>query len=596
MTDVTTRITDLDFDSIKANLTRHLSNQEHWAGYDFEASGLSVMVGQLAHAKHYDAFHANVMSAEMYLSSAELRSSVVDRASELSYTPRSVTAARALVDVEVREAGTELPLTIVIDKGTRFVPASGGGDVFTAVQTRSVTRTHGNPGIIRELDVRQGSYSSIEYVQNDVTEVDGMILPHSNIDTSLLEVYVQEGSDDARTRRYVEVEDVVDVDGLSRVYYLEESSDGRFRIRFGDGILGRHLPRGKVVRVVYFETSGSSGNGLDSFKMTTSGTMSKASVTVRSRGRSHGGAPAETIDSIKFHAPRHYSSHGRAVTTPDWKSIVLRRYQDVSSVKVWGGEDEEIPFGKHGSVYVALNPTSGGVLTESRKRAIVEDLRSVSISGLGRIVAVDPDVTWIVMGVTVSVDPETAPSDMTGLREKIRNALEEFSAKRLEKFDMDFEHSRASAVVDGVHESISSTEILPWAETRIVPDSGRETTYEVEFRNQVDPGSLTSNPFTWAGRVVQMRDRGGLIDFFKTDGESLTVVGSQMGTIDYETGRVRIDPVVIDRGNQTTKDLRIRVKPSSLNFRARMNKVLVVDTDSMRVDVRVKEENGRFES
>lgn len=579
MTTSPRKIADLDFDAAKRDLREFMSGQDAWADFDFEASGLSAFLDGLAYDRHNTSFFANMLGSEMYIDSARLRESVVSRAKELSYTPRSVRAASAVVDVDVRGVSG----VVVLPKGTRFSGTGSEGSVFTVVESVSEQSTAAGRAVLREVMLREGVYSTEEYAFGPDGERDGITLSSATIDTSLVEVYVQEGSDDFKTARYSRVTSVVDVGPDSKVFYLEEGDGGRPVVRFGDGVLGKRVGHGKVVRVVVFETSGEGGNGASVFKLSRVPGHDGAVATVRAHGRSSGGAVAESMESVRFLAPRHMVSRDRAVSTDDWSTVVLENFPDVASVKTWGGDED--PDGEFAVVYIAINPMHGTPMTTSRKDEIVKILKKRFRMPGTTPKIVDPDVTWLVLGVRAVVDPRKAPVDSTEVKEAIRETLRDYSTTNLEAFDEDFEHSRASHAADSVHVAVTSTEIEVWVENRIGPDVGKTSSYEIHFRNQIEPGSVTSNPFTWNDRIVQMTDRDDRIDFFVSTETGVKVVLESAGRVDHTTGVVVIDPVVIQKGNAKTKDLRVRAKPSTLNVSANRNKILRIDADTMRVDV-----------
>lgn len=597
------RITELDFDEVKANLLEMYANQDHWKGYDFEGAGLNFIADQLAYALHYASFYGNMTAAEAYLDSAVLRASIVSRAKELGYFPRSVTAARVELDVELRADENEsLPSSVVIEKGTEFVSVGGdsGGQSFTCVETRSSTSQDGDVHLFESIDVRQGRYKSIDFIVDETDPNQRFVLPHSGIDADLLEVYVQEGTDDTETERYALATTIIGLTGDSRVYFIEETSDGRNRVLFGDGILGKALPHSKIVRCVYFETEGPRGNSVLDFDLSTRSTnridpaFLTGTVEVVANGPSHGGSVAEDKESIKFNAPKRYSSRNRAVTDTDWAVVIRQNFSDVKSVKVWGGEEENSPFGHYGRVYVAINPSDGAVLTRKRKDEILTQLRrDHRILGINPVI-VDRSIVWIVPDVEITLSRKRKPS--VDVLKEARKAVRTYSTESLERFDSGFEHSKVTGLVDEVDPAVSNTVLRVSLEGRLPVEIGETIPYEFSFGNPIEPGTLTSTPFTWDGRRVVARDRNGEIYLVRANETGGETVKARAGTVDYDTGRVTLTQLRITRADHRTHDLRLRVNPSVVNLGAGRNRILKIDpaaTDIRSVSLSDKNEASR---
>lgn len=599
MTDSQTRISDLGFDSIKENLKEFYKTQDHWKDYDFEASGLNLLLDQLAYTTHYNTFYANMLSAEMFLDSAETRSSVVSHAKSLSYTPKSITASKMSVDITVEEGvGGALPTSLTLPKGSKFNIKSADGTNDSAkglkfITDKAYTSTlANNKHVFEDVILYQGAYKSVDFIVNKDDIDQRFILPHDKIDMALIEVYVQEGTDDTKLEKYVFADNIIELNGESKIYFTEETEDARFRLVFGNGVLGKELKDGKIIRVVYFETQGAIANGVSKLEFiretnnVANSSLSNASVSISINTKSYNGSDAETVDSIKFRAPKNFLTRDRAVTADDWKFIILDKFHDIKSVKVWGGEDEDIAFGHYGKVYLSVNAEENAILTKNRKKDIVEYLKNNHrILGITPEI-IDPEIIWLILDVKVTVSSTEVFVDPDTLKNKIQSNVDLYSSQNMLQFDHDFEHSRVTRMIDETDNGILNNLLNVEIEHRLRPFIGKESAYKVLFRNPIKKQSIISNRITWQNQIVQFEDDGnGKIHLFKINDDIKTIVLKNAGTVNYDNGEININPVYIQKADSNTFDLRIRATPVNLNVYARRNKILKIDSDIFKVDI-----------
>jgi hypothetical protein len=591
------RITELDFDQAKANLVSFLRGQDYWKDYDFTLSGLDAIASQLAYALHYAGFYGNMLGAEEFIDSASLRSSLVSQAKALHYTPRSITAASVFLDVTVKNGtGGNLPLTVSVDKGTVFNAVASVGNVslsspFTVVKTAVVTLgATGLPHFFPGVQARQGVYKSFDWAVDFRDTDQRFVLPTDKIDVSLLEVYVQEGNDDTKLTRYSLATNPLGLGPSSDVFFLEETESGKFRIFFGDGILGKKIAHGKIVRAIYFETQGTDGNGLRSFTLQTSTgtngstTLLTGSVTVSTLGVSDGGADPESTESIRFNAPRANVARSRALSTADWKSVVLENCADVKSARVWGGEDGKFPYAVPGRIYITLNPVSGFALTAARKDDILQLLNSVYKATSVTPVLVDASYVWLSVSAVLTLNPLAGVSSIDTVKAMARDAILSYSNLNLQQFDMEFEHSKLSTAIDAVDASVSNTELSVKEQSRVVVGVGKTLSYEFDFQNSIVPGSIFSNQFTWQNQVVSIVDSGGDLQLVSKTGVLLYATA---GSVDYATGFASLKALRVQKAD-ATGEIRLTAKPTSLNVVSRLNKVLTVDPGLIQIDAIVR--------
>ena len=345
------RIAELDFDTIKQNLKEFLQNQDEFTDYDFEGSGLSVLLDILAYNTHYNAYLANMLVNESFLDSAVKRNSAVSIAKHLGYTPASARGARAIIDVTVNSVpGT--PTTLTLDRFTPFTTTINGV-AYTFLNLNAVTATPTNSSyVFNNLTIVEGRFNQQSYVAVQPGPAEKFEITETNVDTSTLLVTVQNSSTDLTTRAFTLSEDITGVDDDSLVYFLQENPFGRYEVFFGDGVIGKKLDPGNIISIRYLVSSGVETNVSDlitqSFTTTTIGGSSNVNITTESNSTS--GSNKETITSIKFKAPLVNAAKNRAVTAEDYLALITSRFSEAESVSVWGGEENDPPI--YGKVFI----------------------------------------------------------------------------------------------------------------------------------------------------------------------------------------------------------------------------------------------------
>ena len=354
-------ISQLDFDGIKDNLKTFLSQQDEFTDYDFEGSGMNVLLDVLAYNTHYLGYNANMLANEMYLDSADQRSSVVSLAKQVGYTPKSAVSSTARIDVVVNNA---TGATVTMSRGTKFSTTVDGTN-YSFVNNADVSISPVD-GVYKfsNLDIYEGTYLNYKYTANTSDKDQRFIIPNDNVDTTTLTVKVQESSSDSTTNTYKLATGITTLDSTSKVYFLQEVENGRFEVYFGDGVLGEAIADGNIVILDYITCNLDEPNGATSF--TLNGTVGGfANVTITTLNNAANGDSPETIKSIKYNAPRDYTAQDRAVTADDYKVLVKSLYANAQSVQVYGGEDAATP--DYGKVYISIKAKSGSNLTELTK-------------------------------------------------------------------------------------------------------------------------------------------------------------------------------------------------------------------------------------
>lgn len=493
------QVTDLDFDTIKTNLKSFLKQQTEFQDYDFEGSGLNVLVNILAYNTHYNAYYLNMVANEAFLDTALLRDSVVSHAKTLGYVPYSKTAATASINLTINSGNTTLD-TLTIPKGYVFNSKLVDKRIFSFVVMNGVTVTKSDTSYYFEnLEIKEGQLMSYTFNYDESANPKSTFtLPDTSIDTSTITVSVRPSESNTSTTVYNKVTDILDVGADSAVFYLQESKGGKYQIYFGNGTVGRKIEDGSVVTVGYLSTNGELANKIDGFGMSssigafTTGTISVVSVA-------GGGSDRETVDEIKSSSPVQFATQNRLVTKVDYESYIKKNYPSIDSLSVWGGEDEIPPI--YGKVLISLKPKENYYITETEKTRIIDEIIKpkaiVSVSAEIR----DPEYLYLILNSVVKYDDRKTTLNENSLRTSIRNAIIGYKNTYLNKFNSIFALSKLQDEIDNVSfNGILGSETIVRLQKRFQPEVGTTSNYTINFGVPLNRGTitnrLTSSEFT----------------------------------------------------------------------------------------------------
>ena len=544
-------ISQLDFDNIKNNLKRYLSNQNQFKDYDFEGSGMAVLLDLLAYNTHYLSYNANVLANEMFIDTADLRNSIVSLAKALGYTPNSPRAPIADINVVVNGA---TGATLTMNAGQQFTTTVDGTSYnFVTIGTNTISPID-NVYTFSNLKIYEGTYITYNYTV-DTSDVDQRFLIQSaNADTNTLSVQIQNSATDTTTNTYTKATSITELDSDSKVYFLQESEDGKFEVYFGDGVVGKAVEDGNIVILKYVVTNKTEANGASSFTLSGNiGGNTDVSITVNSNAAN--GSEAETNESIKFKAPKSYAAQDRAVTVNDYKVKVEEIYANASSVSAWGGEDNDTPF--YGRVYIAIKAASGSTLTDTTKNDIVTQLKKFSVASVTPVI-VDPETTNVLLTSTINYDEKQTTKTSDEIKTLITNAVTNYNTNTLQKFDNVLRYSKLLETIDDADTSILSNITTLKLRKSFTPTLSTSTNYTVNFSNALhnphsghkaaQGGILSSTGFKVSGdsNVYFFDDDGeGNVRRYYLIGSVRTYVDNTAGTITYSSGSVAINALTM---------------------------------------------------
>lgn len=608
------RIDGLDFDAIKGNLKEYLRGQNQFKDFDFEGSGINVILDLLAYNTHYQAFYANMVANEAFMDSAVLRNSVVSIAKQLGYTPRSTQASKIYLDVEfnpntiigngVETFGDRVKRgNVFINRGDVFRASLAGSDFFNFVVLQDYkVEMVGDVPMVRSLIASEGVLRSYTYIVNSFDPAQKFILPSSNIDLNTLRLRVQRSTTDTTGLLNIwnRATDVNGLSGDSLVYFIQESEDSKYEIYFGDGIVGKALENGNVISVEYLMTNGELANNCNQFSFVggvSSPYVKSVKPLMSNTGqqiRSFGGTSPESTQSIKYYAPRSYQAQERAVTVEDYKTILVNEFSNgVDSFFVWGGEENDPP--QYGKVFISIKPKNGTKIGILEKLAIEK-----SVLGKRNLVTiqpeiVDPDYIYLELDTVSSYDPSKTMLNPDGLISLIKGAVIQYENDNLDKFGRNFKASKLVTQIDKINNSITGTSLKLRLQKRIEPFLGKPSPYTIRFGNSllhpIDgyPSILTSSAFGYQDQTSKaivkpivdayLDDDGyGNVRIYKIEGTTKVYINSKIGKINYNTGIVTLNnfnPQYIMP--KSDSEIKIVAIPSKNDIQSLRNQIIVLD-------------------
>lgn len=583
-------ITELDFDGIKLALKNFLRAQDTFTDYDFDGSGLSILLDTLSFNTHYLAYYLNAIANEMFMDSASLRSSVVSIAKQLGYTPVSRHAATATVNLVIRPSISNPPAKITIDKFTAFgTVVDGTSYTFLTNQAYSgdldVTS---NTYTVDNVELKEGQGFTFQYTVDLQNSNQRFVIPNSNVDTTTLTVRVQASSTNTAVTVFNLADDVNGIDNTSNVYFLQETEDGQYEVYFGDGVIGSALADQNIVILQYIACNADTPNGATTFTAV-SAVGGFTNVSVTTTDNAFGGEERQSTDSIKFEAPKNYQAQNRAVTAQDYATILKRDYPNADSLAIWGGEDNDPPT--YGKVFISLKPKSGFVITEATKQAIITDILKPMnvVTVIPEII--DPDYIFVEVNSVVKFD--TAKTTLTGdaIKALVLNTINNYNDTDISKFDSYFRFSVLSRDIDNTETSITNNLTTIKAQKRFVPtlDVFQNITLSFNTNNAITPGTITSSKFVvtqdntysqafQAGDVFGFDDDGiGNVRVYKQSGSTKVVVKPIAGSINYATGTISITNFLPHSVVDPSGIIKVSAVPVSNDVITVRNNIIVID-------------------
>jgi len=484
-------VTALDFDTIKTNLKTFLKSQSEFQDYDFEGSGLNVLMDILAYNTHYNAYYLNMIANESFMDSAVLRNSVVSHAKRIGYTPRSITAPRAIVNIVV-DTGTGGSGTLTLPKNYVLISNQIDGKAynFITLESRNVSKS-GNTFTFNSVPIYEGEYVTYNYTHNESSNPKQIFtIPDVNADTSTLKVSVRPSFGNTDITVHTLSSNELDLSSTSEVYFLQEGQNGNYEVFFGDGILGKKLNDGAIVTLEYLITSGEASNKANNFIASTS-IGGYTNVDVVSLSGASGGTVRETVDQIKFAAPLSLLAQNRAVTKNDYIRLIQQKYPAFEAVNVWGGEEQNPPV--YGKVFVAAKPKLGFEVTQTEKEYVKQNiLKPISVLTVAPEI-VDVDYNYLTVDATIYYNKAKTSLTDNQIKTAVRNLITSYSTTNLNKFNTYFNYTGLEATIYNYDKSFISDEVDLYVAKKFRPVLTNSDSYTLDFGFEISRGVNTNN-------------------------------------------------------------------------------------------------------
>ena len=581
--------TNLNFEDIKVSIKDYLRQNSGFTDFDFEGSNLSVIINLLAYNTYLTAFNTNMAINEGFIDSATIRENVVSLARNIGYVPRSRRAATATVDYTITGISSTTT-TIEFQPGIISNGRVSSKNYLFSIPEK-VTGTVENGTAEGVIDILQGQYLEKQFLV-DSSQNQKFVLPNDHIDTSTIRVNVRENSTSTSKTEYKLVDNILGITSTSQIYLLQETSDEKYELLFGDDIFGKKLDAGNVIQISYIRTDGTDGNGVKNFnfagiiKDQEGATIDNYDPFLATNKGSENGDEIESLQSVKYYAPRRYASQHRAVTASDYEAILPSVYPNIESVSAYGGEDLDPP--QYGKVFMAAKPRNGNFLSDFTKKDILNSFKSYSVAGIVpefvdlKFLYVEVD-SYVYYNANFIGDPDNLKTDIIG-------ALTSFAGgTELNKFGGRFKYSKILSLIDSVNTSITSNITTIRIRRDLLAQINQFAQYELCFDNTFYRGdtkyNIKSTGFSVSGTEGEVffsdeyvsGDQGNLFLFQVVSSSEIKIISKSFGTVDYKKGEIIIDTVNITSTTQPNNIVEVQAIPESNDVLARKELYLQFD-------------------
>ena len=577
------QVTELDFADIRTNLQTYLSTQSQFKDYDFEGSAMSVLLDVLAYNTHYNAYYLNMIANEMFLDTAQQRDSVVSRAKELGYVPISAIGATADVTLNFTGVAASVP-QFTVPKNSKFT-TSIDDVTYTYVTSQVEKIDQSATGTFsKTITIKEGEPLTHAWTASASNPV-RYVIPNNGVDTTSITVSVQESAADSTVTEFTRATNVNQVFETSPVFFLEEASDKKYELVFGQGGLGKAIKSGNIIKASYLVCSGAATNGANTFSVESISTgltpTPTATITAVTKNAA-GGRSQEGVDSIKFNAPRNFQTQNRAVVANDYQRILLSENPDLQSVISYGGEEATPPA--YGKVYIAVKPFDEQFATATRKQAIRESIKTRTPLAIDPVI-IDADYVYLIPTISTYYDTTRTTLSLSSVEQMIRNSIDSFASTNLERFGNKLRYSRFVRALDNTSTTILNNDAAIKVQKRFVPNVNVAETVLLSFQNELRPSTVESTEFTYNGFSAYLGDDGaGNATIFRYSDTNVKVtIVDIAGTVNYTTGEI----VITNFAPTAYADIQIKVsaKPENFDINSVREQILLMNSSDATINV-----------
>jgi hypothetical protein len=573
------KVTELDFDGIRNNLKTYLSTRNEFKDFNFEGSTIGTLIDVLAYNTHYNSYYTNMVANEMFLDTAQQRDSVVSRARELGYLPNSSRGSKATVSLSFNGvASTETRITVL--KNSTFSSVIDNVN-YTFVLPEDLVIDSLNGQFTADTLIKEGTPLThrVTYSSVDKTKI---IIPNKNVDTDSISIKVQNSSVDLTSTDFKVASNISEIKSTTPIYFVEEASDGKYEIVFGSGSLGKELKNDNIVIIDYLVNNSSAANGAKSFSpIQVSTDKSYTSVSVTTVDAATGGREVESVESIKFNAPRNYQTQNRAVVAEDFKRILLNEQSDLDSVIAFGGENFDPPT--PGKVYIAVKPINELFTTVQRKSQIKDSISSRCMLSIEPVI-IDPDFTYIILDIKTYYNQNETSLKSGDIKKLVLDEITSFSTTNLERFENRLRFSKLLRALDNIDNSIINNESSIKIQKRFTPNTQRPQRITLKYNNSLTAGTIESSEFTYNGSSSYFDDDGlGNIRIFRYSDSVRVDVIKNAGKVDYETGILTVEN--FKPSAYSGIEVKVDGKPKNLDVKPVREQILILSSEDAKVTI-----------
>ena len=586
---------ELDFDSIVANLRDYMRYQTEFKDYDFQGSALSTLINLLAYNTHYNALYDNFALNESFLDSAYKRESVVSHASLLNYIPRSAVGATAVINVSVYDDNfNSTATTVTLPKYSIFTTTVNGSDyTFYTDSARDLIRTNSS-FTATDVTIRQGTYVTLQRTyQGDSNQK--FVLNSTNVDINTIGVQVLHNQ---QLYTFTRADNILANTSESRVYFLSMTSNDRYQIEFGSGVLGYSLSAGDIVYITYLAAGDDPtvANGASSFQyqgtLSSLGFSSSAYMQLTTTQRAQGGALPEPTESIRTLAPKIFTTQDRCVTANDYRSMILKNFENIRAINVWGGQDNNPP--EYGKVFISIIPKNEQQLTSLEQQQILSILNQKK--ELTKLIEfADPEYLYINVNCTVHYNSNNTTNTINDIETLVRSTIINYGEQYLDDFGDVLRFSRLSDAIDSCERSITNNSTRIRLAVDVEPLYDNTYSYTVSVNNRIYQPNSPSDSITSSGFYC---DEGGEIRicyidddpvnrvlrlYCRDENDNKVIIKSNCGTVDYTNGTFVIDDLTIT--NLVTGTLTFTINPASYDVIGTLNQFALINPDQLTIEV-----------
>ena len=584
-------VTELDFDLVKANLKEFLKGQDQFTDYDFEGSSLSILLDILAYNTHYNALYTNLAVNESFLDSASKRNSVVSLAKALGYVPDSARGAVATITMVVSNT-TSTPTILNLPKYTQFSTTVDGENYifYTLEDYSSVLNIDNNTYTFSGIQIKEGYPLTFKY---EVIPGQRYILPNADIDLSTLTIRVQNSSTSSLFETWTRNENLLELDATSKVFFIKEIENEFYELEFGNNVVGKALQTGNIVNIEYMTCNKELPNGAKSFTFQGASLLGGTVSTPITLIAAEGGTDKESIETVRYNAPRAYSTQNRGVTVNDYKNIILSQYTEAESVSVWGGEDNIPPI--YGKVFLSIKPKTTNTLSSTQKdyikNTILKARNVVSITPE----IVDPEYIDVAVNTTVYYNPKATNKKSSDIKNIVLQTIQNFANTNLDSYDGVLRYSKFSSAIDETDTSIVSNITTIKLHRQVEPKYNVYAQYQIELGNPIYGSGFPEESVLSSGFFIPEYDYAvyledsplnsdnGLMKLFYYDVNLDKQYLTSIGTINYKTGSISLNNLNIIGLDSPAFELII--KPQSNDVISIRNQLVRIPDETITINV-----------